>query len=171
MTVEQFRALPEHTGDVYYELHHGEIVKVTRPKARHYRLQIRLVDLLRGLAGDSYLVGMELAFRPLPEHELWVADVAAVSKSRWDQVHPDDNLQGTPELVIEVLSPSNTAAEIYEKESLCLETGCREFWVVDPDRKLVKVSTADNRTVTYRLGDRISVQCLHGAGLTVSEIF
>jgi Uma2 family endonuclease len=32
-----------------------------------------------------------------------------------------------PELVIELISPSNTAAELREKKKLCLENGSREF--------------------------------------------
>jgi Uma2 family endonuclease len=58
-----------------------------------------------------------LPFRPLPEHELWAADVAYVSKERWEQIDPEDNLVGAPDLVIEVLSPSNTAAEINDREN------------------------------------------------------
>ena len=54
---------------------------------------------------------------------------------------PEDNIRGAPELVIEVLSPSNTAAEIYEKEQICLANGAQEFWVVDPDRRQVKMTT------------------------------
>jgi Uma2 family endonuclease len=54
-----------------------------------------------------------------------------------------------------VLLPSNTAAEIFEKEKLCLQNGGREFWVVDPDRRQVKVSTPDGRTVTYPSGQEI----------------
>ena len=34
MTVEEFRKLPE-TGPFYYELRHGELVPVTRPKLKH----------------------------------------------------------------------------------------------------------------------------------------
>ena len=41
MTVEEFRQLPE-TGPFYYELRNGELVHVTRPKAKHYVIQDRL---------------------------------------------------------------------------------------------------------------------------------
>lgn len=170
MTVEQFEALPEPTGEFYYELHHGELVKMTRPKPRHLRLQNRLVDLFRALAGGSYFVSMELVFRPLPEHEVWAADVGVVTVLRWDQA-TDEHLLGSPEIVIEVLSPSNTASEINDKEMMCLDTGCLEFWVVDPKRKLVKVSTPDRRTTTYREPDRIRIKALGGAELSVSSIF
>ncbi len=107
MTVEEFRQLPE-TGPFYYELRHGELVQVTRPKLKHHKIQRRLRRLLEGPAGEAGVVEPEVAFRALPEHELRVADVAFVSKERWHRSGEEDNLRGAPELVIEVLSPSNT---------------------------------------------------------------
>src|SRR5262249_48624152 len=103
MTVEEFRQLPE-TGPFYYELRHGEPVQVTRPKKKHAVIQRKLCRSLERRAGQAYWVQEELAFRPLPEHELWMADIAAVTAARWDATDDDDNLAGSPELVIEVLS-------------------------------------------------------------------
>jgi Uma2 family endonuclease len=73
--------------------------------------------------------------------------------------------------VIEVLSPSNTMSEINEKEALCLENGCLQFWVVDPKRKSVKVSTPDRKTITYIEGDTIPLSLPATGELAVSEIF
>ena len=73
--------------------------------------------------------------------------------------------------MIEILSPSNTVAEIYDKEKLCLENGAKEFWVVDPDRRQVKVSTPDGRTLTYQSGQEISLSVLGGAKIAVDSIF
>ncbi len=171
MTVEEFRKLPEDSGPIYHELHHGELVTVTRPKLKHIRIQKRLERLLEPLAGEAGTVIMELSFRPLPEHELRVADVAYVSRDRWEQGNPEDNLAGAPELVIEVLSPSNTAAEIYDKEKICLENGAQEFWVVDPDGRQVKVSTPDGRTLTYRSGQEIPLVLFGNATVAVDAIF
>jgi Uma2 family endonuclease len=171
MTVEEFRKLPEDTGPVYHELRHGEITAVTRPKLKHILLQHRLRDLLRSFAEAGSFVGVELPFRALPEHELRAADVAYVSASRFATADPDDNIRGAPDLVIEVLSPSNTAAEIYDKEKLCLENGAQEFWVVDPDRVQVKVSTPDGRTVTWHSGQEIPLPLFQDARIAVDEIF
>ena len=71
--------------------------------------------------------------------------------------------------MIEVLSPSNTAAEMLDKRQLCLENGAKEFWVVDPKSKQVKVSTAVGRTMT--LQDRQQIPLLFGGAIAVSEIF
>jgi Uma2 family endonuclease len=149
MTVEEFRKLPEDSGPVYHELRHGELVAVTRPKLKHFIIQRNLRELLTSFAEPGSCVDTEVAYRPLPEYELWVADVAYLSAERFQRADPDDNIRGAPELVVEVLSPSNTAAEIYDKERICLANGCREFWVVDAGRQQVKVTTTDGHTVTY----------------------
>jgi Uma2 family endonuclease len=169
MTVEEFRQLPE-TGPFYYELRHGELARVPRPKSGIYKLERRLRRLLERLAGEAGTVETEVAFRALPEHELRVADVAFVSKERWEQSDDEDNLRGAPELVIEVLSPSNTATEIHDKEKLCIENGCLEFWVVDPVHHQVRVSTPDGLGKTYQENQEIPLRLFPGS-LPVKSIF
>jgi Uma2 family endonuclease len=171
MTVDQFRSLPEDQGPLYHELRHGELVAVTRPKYGHYTIQRRIRHLLEAFVPPGGLVDTEFAFRPLPEHELRVADVAYVSAERERSIHPDDNLHGAPDIAIEILSPSNTVAEIYDKEKLCLENGAQEFWVVDPDRRQVKVSTPDGRTTTYPSGQQIPLPLFGAAKVPVDAIF
>ena len=172
MTIEQFRQLPERLS-CYHELRHGELVPVNPPKFKHYLVLNRLLDLLKIAAGPAGFVGTELAFRALPEYEFRFADVAFVSKERFATIDPDqdDSLQGAPDLVIEVPSPSNTIKEMNDREKLCLENGCREFWVVDSDLRQVKVSRPDGITTTYRSGQEIPLNVLGGGSLKVDAIF
>jgi Uma2 family endonuclease len=170
MTVEEFLQLPD-SEPYYYELRHGELVQLTRPMKEHRVVQKKLERYLLEAAGQRFWVEDEFAFRPLPEHELRVADVGAVTIERWDSVPMSGILQGPPDLVIEVLSPSNTAGEINDKEHLCLKTGCREFWVVDPKLRQVKVSTPDGITRTYEAGQEIPLNLFGIGRLPVDEIF
>lgn len=167
MTVAEFDQLPE-SPSRSYELRNGELVPVTRPVLKHVFVQKRLMALLDS-AGGYGSAFMEVGFRPLPEHELRVADVAYASDERWAQQDPGGHFRGAPEIVIEVLSPSNAAAEMLEKEQICLENGASEFWVVDIDRRQVKVSTPDGRTVAYKSGQDIPL--LFGGSLAVDDIF
>ena len=57
------------------------------------------------------------------------------------------------------------------KEKLCLENGAKEFWVVDSDRRPVRVSTADDFTLTYSSGQEIPLPLFGMAKLAVDEIF
>jgi Uma2 family endonuclease len=168
VTFAELEQLPETPG-YRYELHRGELVKVAPPRNRHYRVQWRIFWLLVPIGRITGEVFVELGFRALPEHEYRQADVAFVSKDRWERSSPDGNLAGAPELVIEVLSPSNRKGEIPDKERLCLENGSLEFWIVDPIGRHVKVSTPDGRAVTYKSGEQIPL--LFGGTLAVDSIF
>src|ERR1700693_6231051 len=106
ITVERFRQLPDNV-EFACELHHGELVRMTRPKAAHWDLQLRLTDLLRAEL-QGFVIGMEFPFRAVPEFDLRAADVAAICRERYAAIDPEDNLHGAPKLVIEVKSPSNT---------------------------------------------------------------
>jgi Uma2 family endonuclease len=170
-TVAEFRRLPEDNGPVYHELRHGELVSVTRPKFRHSLIQRAIRRLLEDLADPDSFVDTEVSFRPLPEFELWVADVAYLSPERLSEVDPEDNVRGAPNLVVEVLSPSNTVEEMDERERICLENGAHEFWVVDPKRRQAKISTPDGQTTTWRAGQRIPLPLFGGAHLAVDAIF
>jgi|SRR5580658_435119 Uma2 family endonuclease len=139
LTVEEFLRLPD-PPEGHYELHHGEPVAMPPPKKGHQRIQNRLQRLLQRFAGEHYVVHMEMAFRPTPEHEVWVADVGCVSVDRDDATADDDYLTGAPELVIEVLSPSNTVDEINDKMFICMPNGCNSFWIVDPKHQVVSVT-------------------------------
>jgi len=82
LTVDEFLELSEDSGSVYHELHHGQVVAVVRPKMKHSQIQTDLLELLLPLKDSGSYVSMEVPYRPLPEHELWVADVAYLSAER-----------------------------------------------------------------------------------------
>lgn len=126
LTVEQYRQL-QRREDVVQELHWGLVVALTFPKKKHTKMQSRLLELLNPFAHHKGLEAVELPFRAVPQYDLRAADVAFVSQQRWDATAEDDNLHGAPELVIEVLSPSNSTAEMREKAALCLANGAEEF--------------------------------------------
>jgi Uma2 family endonuclease len=171
MTVEEFSKLPKDSGPVYHELRHGEVVEVTRPKLKHAIFQGVFRDIFHELAEPGSYVDIEVAFRPKPEFELRVADVAYLSKERFQKTDSEDYIQGAPDLVVEVLSPSNTVYEINEKEAICLENGCKEFWVFDPALPQIKVSTPDGHTVTYKIGQQIPLPLFGNKTLEADEIF
>jgi len=119
----------------------------------------------------SFIVRVECPYRALPEFEYRVADVAAISGKRWKAVDPDDDLRGSPELVVEVRSPSNTKAQLRELVTLCLTTGALECWIVDPQRKSVAVTHRDGSTTAYGPGSEIPLAAFGAGPLPVDEIF
>ncbi len=168
MTFEEFEQLPNPRGGKY-ELHHGELVFVPPPKHGYYKIQLRLRSLLENAVGSLGVVSTEMGFRPLGEREYWVADVVFVAQERWDQVQLDGYFSGSPDLVIEVLSPSNRRRKMLDKCKLCLDTGSREFWIVNLDLRQVEVSTPDGRSITYKSGQEIPL--FFDGILAVDQIF
>lgn len=170
MTVEQYRELPE-PGPYYFELHHGELVKMSRPPLRHINRQERLRELLAAALGAFGAVRVEMPFRALPEYELRSADVAFVARERYRAADKGDALHGAPDIVIEVLSPSNTVAEMAERRDLCLENGSKQFWTVDDRRREINVSTPDGVTRAYKSGDAIPLPFGENQMLGVDSAF
>ena len=147
-TVEEYEQVPDPPGG-RYELHHGELVFVTYPMRQHGDLQRRLHELLQPVARPlGYLVAIEYPYRPLPESEVWGADVACMRLDRHRRV--EKWLLGSPELVIEVKSPSNTHAELHDKAMTTLAgEGAVEFWIVDPKTSTVKVYSRSSGVRVY----------------------
>lgn len=168
MTFAEFEQLPD-PREGRYELRHGEPVLVPPPKLIHYDLQRRLRRLLDAAADSRWEVDIEMAFRPEREGEFRIADVAMISEERYRRDRGAGYIQGAPELVIEVLSPSNTMVEMLDKRDICLQNGAREFWLADPARRSVEVSTPDGRSVSYPAGKQIPL--FWGGTIAVDDIF
>jgi Uma2 family endonuclease len=171
VTVAEFERMQDPPG-FKLELHHGEVVKVPPPTTNHAEIQDRLLDALRSVATAEWKIRTELAFRPLEEHEVWAADVGVIRRERWQNaLEKHEYPLGAPEIVIEVLSPSNTASEMYDRERICFDARCREFWVVDPEARQVHVTTPDGPRRTYRSGEQVPVPLLGSATIVVDQIF
>ncbi len=169
LTVAEFERILD-PPSLRYELHHGQLALVPPPKKQHAYISRQLLLALTQLCSGWY-VDKKLAFRPLPENEVWEADVAMVSEQRWTQTGANEWLSGSPDLVAEVLSPSNTAQENNDKEHTCFQGGCSEFWVVDPKLRTIRVSTPDKQARTYTVEDQIPLARFGGAALDAAEIF
>jgi Uma2 family endonuclease len=130
-TVEQYEQIPDPPGG-RYELRHGELVVREWPIRPHKDLQRRLRGMLEKAARQTgYVADTDYPYRPLPENELWGADVVCLKESR--ERTPDNWLMGSPELVIEVRSPEDGKYELYDRAMTTLAgEGAVEFWVIDP---------------------------------------
>ncbi len=60
-----------------------------------------------------------------------VADVAWASLDVFKQIQPETECSIAPEICIEVISSSNSTAEMNEKKALYFESGAKEFWLCD----------------------------------------
>ena len=97
-----------------------------------------------------------------------VPDLLAVSleKAR-EALERDSWLEGSPDLVIEVVSPHNRRLE--RKPDIYLAGGAKQVWLVHPKRKTITVfAPAENSLVEYRQGETIGFE---GVMVPVSRVF
>jgi Uma2 family endonuclease len=169
ITVAEFKEIPD--PDERMQLYHGQVVIVPAPTMRHNRTEGYVRDALKSKLGHLGYINSEVAFRPLPEYEVWIADVAFLSSARDKATPGDEWIAGAPDLVVEVLSPSNRVGKMEDRRDICLRNGSLQFWVLDAGRKAVGVTTPDGKTLTYRIGDEIDLAEFGGGKLSVAEIF
>lgn len=56
----------------------------------------------------------------------------------------DKGCNGTPDLIVEILSPKNSKHDVDTKFRLYEESGVKEYWIVEPTERLVLVYTLQN---------------------------
>jgi Uma2 family endonuclease len=63
----------------------------------------------------------------------------------------EEGCRGAPDLVVEILSPSNTAIEMERKLLLYKEAGVKEYWIVDPKDKHISIYLLKDGEYSYRI--------------------
>ncbi|MBI4538894.1 MAG: Uma2 family endonuclease [Gemmatimonadetes bacterium] len=175
LTIEEFQRLPEE--DAYrLELVRGRVVREPRPAAQHGFVLARLCRLL-GQHVDTHRlghlfvdVGVIVSTDPPTVRG---PDLAFVAANRLPSGPPARGfLDLAPNLCIEVVSPSNTAAEIREKVREYLGAGTAEVWVVDPQTRSVIVHSSRGPSRTLSADDELDGgEVLPGFRLRLRSLF
>ena len=105
---------------------HGQIIMSPPPAPTHGSFQSEIAYLLRSLMPN----GRTLAECPISTADgVKAADVAWASPECMRELGNRVCFPKSPEICVEVLSPSNTEAEIQEKRALYFDAGAKEVWV------------------------------------------
>ncbi|MEV6690634.1 Uma2 family endonuclease [Micromonospora sp. NPDC051196] len=123
-TVDDLDDLPK---DLPYELINGRLI-VRSPTALHQNLCVEILLALRVNCPTEYLVSIDLSMRVDRRNEPR-PDVVAIRREHADRspVPVEDAL-----LAVEVISPSSTFRDLYDKARVYARAGVRTYWVVDP---------------------------------------
>ena len=175
LTVRDYMSIPD-SDDRRFELIDGELILAPSPVTQHQRISRNLVRVL-----DEFVVSRnlgELFYAPmdvvLSEHDVFQPDILFISNSRL-QIIGDRNIQGAPDLVIEVLSPSTEGRDRGIKLEQYLKYGVREYWIIDPENKTCEVLRAGDTTFeTHRVypeGTVATSPILEGILVEVERLF
>ncbi len=113
---------------------HGDVTAELAYRLTHH---VKAQDLGRVLAAET---GFKLASDP---DTVRAPDIAFVGKDRLPEPAPAGYAQLAPDLVVEVLSPHDRPGEVLAKVGDWLNGGSRLVWVVDPQRRQVRVYRGD----------------------------
>ena len=147
------------------------------PTTRHQRL-LRKVFLILHQFVTEHQIG-EVLFAPLDvliQRQPLRArqpDLLFVSNERLCILGPI--IDGAPDLVVEILSPSNTRADVESKLADYSRIGVREGWLVSQEARTVEVLDLSDgnwtRVGLFGLGDQVQSTVLAGLAFAVEELF
>jgi Uma2 family endonuclease len=133
--------VPEDQSGKRYEIIDGELIVTPSPVPRHQLLAVRLT-LRFGSFVEAHRLGQIWGDRvdiKLGEGEaLVIPDLSFIRRDRLGIVGPTA-IDGVPDLVLEILSPSTRHRDLGEKMALYARYGVTEYWVVDPEARSVRV--------------------------------
>ena len=159
VTLEQYEALPE---EKRVEVFDGIIFDMASPSQIHQSVLLELSTLLNSYVksrkGDCKVFPAPFDVK-LSDHPLTIVqpDIMIVcDKDKLDE----KRCNGAPDFIIEIISPGNPSDDYIRKAYYYKNYGVREYWVVDPKRRMV--------TVNYFEGDLINVAYSFDATIKVN---
>jgi len=161
-----------------YELIYGVPYAMVAPNERHQSILMELAGqfyvFLRGKPCKVYPAPFDVRlFYEEDEDDDTVVqpDIVVVCDK---EKRGEEGCRGAPDLVVEILSPSNTAIEMERKRRLYMEAGVREYWLVDPVNKGLSVYLFSDGAVSvnaYRNTGVVPVAVLPGLDIILEQVF
>ena len=162
MTLEQYEQLPD-TG-VRTELVDGEVFELAAGTFRHNFMRDQARSRLQSEAGGLAAVEVEFRTRPSRVRRADVAWFRRLASEDWNL-----HIMPVPDLVAEVVSPSDSANEIRAKVHEYLDAGVTTVWVIYLDAGEAGIW---NRGGQCHMGVRVlTADCLPGFSLSIDTVY
>ena len=173
LTVADYMNTPD---EVRCQLIDGELVLAPSPTDKHQAVSAEMFVALRQFVRQRRL-GI-VRFAPLdvvfPNHEVFQPDILFVSDDRADII-TEANIQGAPDLVVEILSPSSARYDRGHKQTVYAREGVREYWIVDPAAETVEVLSESaagwTLAATFGFEDDLVSPLLPGFAVALGQVF
>ena len=177
VTAAEFEAMPDsHPGKT--ELWYGEVVRMAPVGEQHGDGAMAVGSPLRAFAREHKLgvVGPEIGYWLNRDPDLLLApDMSFSAEGRAGATRLRGFVIGPPTLAVEIVSPSETGAEIQRKVDTYLSHGTARVWYVYPEQQVVIVHRPDNTSHTFRLADTLTSDdagfTVEGFALPLADLF
>lgn len=144
-----------------YELVRGDLLMMSPASPKQGRYAMRLGSALQQYVeahdlGEVYTAEPGFQLQPEPDAVVRAPDVAFVQKER---IPPPEDESGfwslAPDLVVEIISPSETAVQVQAKVQDYLTAGSRLIWLVYPETHTVVEYRAGGAMRLYTSADTL----------------
>jgi Uma2 family endonuclease len=171
MTGTEFDALPYDEGRAL-ELLDGEQIPASSPTLEHQEIVFRiLIALKQHLSNAGAIVSHDVGFA-LSHNTRLRPDVWAILAPRMAGINPSIvPIAGSPDLALEVISPSEYAADSMRKVAAYLDHGAREDWQVYPKTREVLIYAPHGKVSKCRADENLTGSLLGDLGIPVSRLF
>jgi Uma2 family endonuclease len=120
-----------------YEIIGGELIVLPAPNLAHQEFSINLIYVLDGYVrrhrlGRLYHAPVDVRLSP---HDIVEPDLLFIRQDRLDICKSRRYVQGPPDLVVEIISPSSRKTDPGAKFDLYARSGIREYWLADPMKR------------------------------------
>ena len=173
ITGEEFLEMP---GADPCELVAGEIKRMSPAGWKHGTIEARLAQRLSDFV-DEYdlgevMVGEVGVYTGRDPDTVRGADVLFISHERLEAASPEGFLDVAPELVVEIMSPTNKWEAVRRKIGEYLAIGVECVWIVEPENRAVQVYTAPDTVRTFSGADALKGEdLLDGFMLPLRDLF
>ena len=172
-TINDYMSTPN---EKRYQLLDGELLVAPSPTRKHQTISGQLYLTMTQFVTQSQLG--QVWYAPLDvilsNHDVVQPDILFVSNARAN-ILTEANVQGAPDLVVEILSPATAQHDREYKRTLYSRHGVREYWLVDPEEDAVEVWTESETgqvlAATYQRGDTLASPLLEGLSIPLEAIF
>ena len=173
-TYEDYLTTPE---DERYELLDGDLMMVPAPNLKHQKVNAQLYMHLRRFI-DERALGT-LLYAPydvyLSDTNVVQPDLLFVSRQREHLLSDGQKVQGAPDLVVEILSPSSEDTDRGAKHELYSRHGVTEYWLVDPVAETISIHRQRGGvlapTDTFTRTETLRSPLLTGLVLHLDDVF
>jgi len=162
--------------DERYELIEGELVMTPSPIPKHQRISRELeFEIIKFVKANN--LG-EVFYAPcdvyLDNENVVQPDILFISKERLNIIG-EKNIQGAPDLVIEIISESTAYRDLVQKKKLYAKFGVKEYWIVLPEEKSIEIYSLKDNTYmlhkTYGKDETIESSYLRNLKVELKGIF
>ena len=166
----------EYPDGVKDELIKGEVVISPAAKPNHQIIAKRLMELLDKIVDSAKFevtFDNSIVVEPTDPASMPRPDVFVMGRARFRAAAAEDRYpEGSPELAVEIVSPSNSKKKLAEKTELYLANGSLEVWIVHIKARTVTVWKKGGKSIEYREGEMLPLPArLSKRSLQVSDIF